>query len=102
VRLSPAFAEAHLLHGTILGQQGQIQEATNEFRAALRLQPDLLDARLNLGIAMASRDPAEALGHFELVLRQNPTNPTALKQVKALRAKLVSQPARELETKASP
>jgi hypothetical protein len=40
---------------------------------------------------MADQNPAEALTHFEEVLRQNPTNATALKHAKLLRAKLASQ-----------
>jgi hypothetical protein len=47
----------------------------------------LLDARLNLGIALAGQNRTEALALFEEVLRQNPTNATALKYVQQLRAR---------------
>lgn len=94
VKLSPEFAEAHLLHGTVLGQQGALPEATAQFREAVRLKPDLWKARLNLGIALAGRNPAEALEHFEEVLRQNPTNATALKQAQQVRAKLATPNSR--------
>ncbi len=87
IRLSPEFAEAHLLHGLVLGRRGQITGATEQFRQALRLKPDLLDARLNLGIAVAGQNRAEALALFEEVLRQNPTNATALNYVQELRAR---------------
>lgn len=78
VRLTPEFAEAHLLQGMVLGQRGQISAAIEQFREALRLKPELLDARLNLGVALASQNPSEALAHFEAILQQNPTNATAL------------------------
>ena len=92
VRLAPGFAEAHLLHGMVLGGQGLIPQAAEHFREALRLKPDLLDARLNLGIALADRDPADALMHFEQVLRQSPTNASALKHAQRVRARLANQP----------
>jgi Flp pilus assembly protein TadD len=86
VRLAPEFAEAHLLHGVVLGRQGMTTVAVEEFRTALRLKPDLLDARLNLGIAMIETNPAEALAHFEAVLRQNPSNASAMRHAQDLRS----------------
>ena len=91
VRLSPGFAEAHLLHGIVLGRQGLIEEAIAQFRDAVRLKPDLLDARLNLGIALARRNPSEALENFEVVLRESPANTTALKYAQQIRERLANQ-----------
>lgn len=91
VRLSPDFAEARLLHGMLLGRQGQLPQATEQFREALRLKPSLLDARINLGVALAEQNPAEALTHFEEALRQSPANPAALKHAQRLRVRLGGQ-----------
>ncbi len=87
VRLAPGFAEAHLLHGVVLGRQGRTAAAMEEFQAALRLKPDLVDARFNLGIALIETDPAQALAHFEAVLRQDPTHASALKYAQDLRSR---------------
>lgn len=87
IRLSPEFAEAHLLHGLVLGRRGNIAGATEQFREALRLKPELQDARLNLGVALAKQNPTEALVLFEDVLRQNPTNATALRYIEQLRTR---------------
>jgi Tetratricopeptide repeat len=53
----------------------------------VRLMPDLLEARLNLGIALVNaRRPDEALLQFETVLKRSPTNSVALRYVQKLRA----------------
>jgi len=91
VRLAPGFAEARSLHGVILGRRGMTTLAVEEFQAALRLKPDLLDARLNLGIAMIKTNPAEALAHFEEVLRQNPSNASARRYAQELRSRGVGE-----------
>ena len=52
VRLTPESAEAHLVYGMAVGQEGMAVEAEKQFREALRIQPDLLKARENLGIAL--------------------------------------------------
>lgn len=85
IRLAPDFAEAHLLHGLVLGRQGQLTAAAAAFREALRLKPELLDARLNLGIALAGQDPAAALEQFDAVIKVSPTNATALRYIQQLR-----------------
>ena len=89
MRLAPDFAEARLHRGVVLGRQGKLTAAVAEFQTALQLKPDLLDARLNLGIALITTDPAEALTQFEAVLQQNPSHAAALKYAQELRARNV-------------
>jgi Flp pilus assembly protein TadD len=48
--------------------------------------PDLVEARLNLGMALANEgNYSEALPHFEEVRQRDPTNTLALGYVQALR-----------------
>jgi len=64
-----------------------------QFAEAVRLKPDLLEARSNLGIALVKqRREAEALDQFQEVLRREPTNAIALKYVQAIRAAEQTRP----------
>ena len=63
--------------------------AEEQFREALRIRPDLLEARVDLGIALVKEGRArEALSQFEAVLQQSPTNTLALEYSRTLRAQL--------------
>lgn len=55
LQLDPNFAEAHNLHGQILDALGQLDEAVAAYREALRLNPALEDAKLNLRDAEAEQ-----------------------------------------------
>ncbi len=93
IRVSPDSSRAHHLYGSMLGQQGDPIGAEKEFRETLRLAPELLEARLNLGIALMSQGrAAEALEYLEEVLQRNPTNQLALKYSRALRAAAPAKP----------
>jgi len=86
LRLDPRFAEAHFCLGLEKGKEGDAAGATKEFAEAVRLKPELLEARLNLGIALFNqhRNP-EALEQFEEVLHEHSTNAVALKYAGLLR-----------------
>jgi tetratricopeptide (TPR) repeat protein len=98
IKLSPADPQLRLeagqsvfLHGLELGRENKPAEAAEDFRVAVKLMPDLLEARLNLGIALVKlgqRD--EALAQFDEVLRRNPTNAVALRYNQSLRAQTPS------------
>lgn len=71
--------------GLELGRQGRPQEAVEEFRAVVRLQPNLKEGHLNLAIALLNlnlRD--EAIESFKRVLELDPANPQALQYLEAL------------------
>ena len=74
------------MHGVVLWRLGQGTEAQAQFQEALRLQPESLDARLNLGMVFSEQGRvAEALSLFEQVLERSPTNALALKYAQSLR-----------------
>jgi tetratricopeptide (TPR) repeat protein len=73
---NPAAWMAHFNLGGMALKAGKDEEALAEFRAALRINPDLADAEYNLG-SILGRMPGhedEALTHFETALRLAPEN----------------------------
>jgi uncharacterized RDD family membrane protein YckC/Flp pilus assembly protein TadD len=48
IQIAPALAQAHNLRGVILEEQGQREEAIAAYREAVRLDPNLRDAKQNL------------------------------------------------------
>ena len=65
-RLSPDWGQAHFQCGRELGLCDQPAEAAREFREAARLMPELIEPRLNLGIALAKE--GRTSGH-RLIIR---------------------------------
>jgi predicted Zn-dependent protease len=60
-------------------------DALAHFAEAVRLKPDMLQARLNLGIALLKQGrQAEAIDQFNEVLRRDPGNQVALKNLQQL------------------
>jgi tetratricopeptide (TPR) repeat protein len=55
LQLAPDFAEAHNLRGQILDALGRLDEAVAAYREALRLNPELEEAKLNLRDAEAEQ-----------------------------------------------
>jgi Flp pilus assembly protein TadD len=52
--------------GDLLAANGQVQNASDEYREAIRLKPDLYDAHLGLGTILARKgNLGEAGQHFE-------------------------------------
>jgi Flp pilus assembly protein TadD len=83
--------QAHFLYGIELGKSGQTARAAHEFREAVRLMPGVVEARLNLGIALY-RDGQwnESLIEFQKVVAESPTNILAQGYVDALNKKLLT------------
>jgi tetratricopeptide (TPR) repeat protein len=72
--------------GVELGRLGNPALAEKEFRQVLRLNPGLIPARVNLGIALYQQNMQDdALKQFNEVLQRNPDNATALRYVGLLR-----------------
>jgi tetratricopeptide (TPR) repeat protein len=73
------FWEAHYRLGEHFAAQEQINEATTEFAAVVRLNPTYIKARVNLGVALARVGRAgEAAEQFDEVLRLDPQNKETL------------------------
>lgn len=69
-----AYPEMHNLLGRLLGRAGvDPQQVISEFRSAVRLRPDFVEAYNNLGLALTQSDrTTEAIRAFEEALRLDP------------------------------
>jgi tetratricopeptide (TPR) repeat protein len=84
--------QAHFLFGMALGKSGQAIPAAREFREAVRLMPDVVEARLNLGIALfRDKQWNDSLSEFEQVAARSPTNALARHYLALLRQRLGPQ-----------
>ncbi len=69
--------------GLEFGRQGNDAGAVEKFAEAIRLKPESIEVRLNLGIALSKQQRlAEARQQFQEVLRRSPTNQIALKYLR--------------------
>jgi Tfp pilus assembly protein PilF len=73
LRLDPTSAVVHYNMGSLLGLEGELEEASNHLRDALKHSPDYLEARNNLGnVLIMQRDFIGATEQFHAALRLNP------------------------------
>jgi tetratricopeptide (TPR) repeat protein len=70
-----------------LGQLGKVREAIAHYEEALRIDPDLVEAHYNLGVALekAGRVP-EAMQHYQQALKLRPDITAARDALARLRA----------------
>jgi tetratricopeptide (TPR) repeat protein len=84
--------QAHFLFGSELGKSGKPALAAREFAQAARLMPEVMEARLNLGIALYQQGQwKQSLEQFEQVSARSPTNALARQYLALLRGKLGAQ-----------
>lgn len=83
VVLDPDYvARVHNKRGYYLYSQGLIAEAVAQFSDAVHLRPDYVNARNNLGVALAHQARYdEALHHFSLALKLSPGNRQTLESL---------------------
>jgi tetratricopeptide (TPR) repeat protein len=71
-------AEAHLIRGLIFRESGSRAVAMQDFEAAVKRRPDLVEALINLGsMKLEAGNAAEALPVLESAVRFGPTNAIA-------------------------
>jgi len=74
----PEFPDLHNLLGVAYDNEEMTDDAVEEFEIALRLNPDYVDARLNLGLALHERGrDAEAERHLRAVAEHGTGNELA-------------------------
>ena len=78
----PGSYRAHQLRAQLHDSRGQTDEAVREYRAALRLKPDLQNVHFAIGSLLWSLSRFdEALPELEAELRINPNHPEALYEI---------------------
>ena len=61
-----------------LARRGQVDEAIDHYRKALKIKPDFAEAHINLGNALARRGQVdEAISHYRKALEIKPENAEA-------------------------
>ena len=75
IKQNPLLAEAYSNLGNVYKERGQLQEALENYRHAVRLKPDFIDGYINLAAALvASRDMEQAVQAYVTALQYNPVN----------------------------
>lgn len=73
IKQNPLLAEAYSNLGNVYKERGQLQEALENYRHAVRLKPDFIDGYINLAAALvASRDMEQAVQAYVTALQYNP------------------------------
>jgi cytochrome c-type biogenesis protein CcmH/NrfG len=77
LRANPSHIGAHTLLGRYLEQKGQPEQALGEYEAALRVNPNLNDVKLRMGVLYARTDRLpEALRLARELEKSDPKSPT--------------------------
>ncbi|XP_041674326.1 UDP-N-acetylglucosamine--peptide N-acetylglucosaminyltransferase 110 kDa subunit isoform X4 [Drosophila eugracilis] len=73
IKQNPLLAEAYSNLGNVYKERGQLQEALDNYRRAVRLKPDFIDGYINLAAALvAARDMESAVQAYITALQYNP------------------------------
>lgn len=78
IKQNPLLAEAYSNLGNVYKERGQLQEAIEHYRHALRLKPDFIDGYINLAAALvAAGDMEGAVQAYVSALQYNPVSNTS-------------------------
>jgi len=73
IKQNPGLAEAYSNLGNVFKERGQLQEALDNYRHAVRLKPDFIDGYINLAAALvAAGDMEGAVQAYVSALQYNP------------------------------
>ncbi|XP_076467451.1 UDP-N-acetylglucosamine--peptide N-acetylglucosaminyltransferase 110 kDa subunit-like isoform X2 [Babylonia areolata] len=73
IKQNPMLAEAYSNLGNVYKERGQLQEALENYRHAVRLKPDFIDGYINLAAALvAAGDMEQAVQAYVTALQYNP------------------------------
>ncbi|XP_047496022.1 UDP-N-acetylglucosamine--peptide N-acetylglucosaminyltransferase 110 kDa subunit-like isoform X4 [Penaeus chinensis] len=73
IKNNPMLAEAYSNLGNVYKERGQLQEALENYRHAVRLKPDFIDGYINLAAALvAANDMEQAVQAYVSALQYNP------------------------------
>merc|ERR1719325_153210 len=73
IKQNPMLAEAYSNLGNVFKERGQLQEALDNYRHAVRLKPDFIDGYINLAAALvAAGDMEGAVQAYVSALQYNP------------------------------
>ena len=75
IKQNPLLAEAYSNLGNVYKERGQLQEALDNYRHAVRLKPDFIDGYINLAAALvAAGDLEQAVQAYVTALQYNPVS----------------------------
>ena len=75
IKQNPMLAEAYSNLGNVFKERGQLQEALENYRHAVRLKPDFIDGYINLAAALvAAGDMEGAVQSYVSSLQYNPVS----------------------------
>ncbi|KAH3836563.1 hypothetical protein DPMN_109935 [Dreissena polymorpha] len=75
IKQSPTLAEAYSNLGNVYKERGQLSEALENYRHAVRLKPDFIDGYINLAAALvAAGDMEQAVQAYVTALQYNPVS----------------------------
>lgn len=87
-------AEAYSNLGNVYKERGQLQEAIEHYRHALRLKPDFIDGYINLAAALvAAGDMEGAVQAYVSALQYNPVSGIATNKMRLWLRRLISAAA---------
>ncbi|MEQ2160753.1 hypothetical protein GOODEAATRI_002618, partial [Goodea atripinnis] len=79
IKQNPMLAEAYSNLGNVYKERGQLQEAIEHYRHALRLKPDFIDGYINLAAALvAAGDMEGAVQAYVSALQYNPVSKSTI------------------------
>lgn len=89
IKKNPVLAEAYSNLGNVFKERGQLQQALDNYRHAIRLKPEFVDGYINLAAALvAAGELHQAVEAYMTALRYNPVSLTPCHRLVSILATL--------------